>query len=169
VARSAAERAKKISLPTEKKNSAEISKIILPVKKTFLHLCGEFSIVNWLSVVLVQEVEIKILYIARKGDFTGKIEADSVKKALGIWHFAEQIIVLGFDITYCSSGVHNGASTILQQLLDRQLLLLARRHHILELVVRAAFTELFCNTKSPEVTHFKILKTKWSPGGGVGV
>ena len=38
---------------------------------------------------------------------------------------------------------------------------LACCHHILELAVGAAFTELFGDTKSPEVTLFKTLKTSW--------
>jgi hypothetical protein len=96
--------------------------------------------------MLVQEVENKILYIARKGDSTGKMEAESVKKTLGTWYFAKQIIALGFDITGSNSRVHNGAYTIVEQLLDQQLSLLVCRHHILELVVRAAFKELLCNT-----------------------
>ena len=57
--------------------------------------------------------------------------------------------------------IHKGACTGLQQLLGRQILWLACRHHILELVVGAAFTELFGDTKSPEVTLFKLLKTSW--------
>ena len=49
---------------------------------------------------------------------------------------------------------------MLQQLLGRQILWLACRHHILELVVGAAFTELFGDTKSPEVTLFNLLASK---------
>ncbi|KAL5255703.1 hypothetical protein ACHWQZ_G011059 [Mnemiopsis leidyi] len=49
---------------------------------------------------------------------------------------------------------------VVEQLLGKQLLWLACRHHILELVVGAAFTELLGDTKSPQVTFFKTL-TSW--------
>ena len=49
-----------------------------------------------------------------------------------------------------------------EQLLDRQLLWLACRHHILELVIGAAFRSIFGDTKSPVVTLFKTLKTSWN-------
>ena len=117
--------------------------------------------VNRLAVVLIQEMENKILCVAKTEDSTGKTEAETVKKTLDDWEIADRIIAIGFDTTSSNTGVHRGACTILQQLLNRQLLWLACRHHILELVVGAAFTELFGETKSPEVTLFKILKTSW--------
>ena len=84
-----------------------------------------------------------------------------MKKTLDSWEIADKIFAVGFDTTSSNTGVHKGACTILQQLLGRQLLWLACRHHILELVVGAAFTQLFGDTKSPEVTLFKTLKTSW--------
>ena len=53
---------------------------------------------------------------------------------------------------------------LLQEILQRQLLWLACRHHILELLVKAAYNELFGNTKSPEVKLFMLLKdpATWS-------
>ena len=66
------------------------------------------------------------------------------------------------DTTSSNTGVHRGAYALLQQLLDRQLLWLAYRHHILELVIGAAFRSIFGDTKSPEVTLFKTLKTSWN-------
>ena len=112
-------------------------------------------------MVLIQEEENKILCVAKTEDSTGKTEAETVKKTLDDWEIADRIIAIGFDTTSSNTGVHRGACRILQQLLNRQLLWLACRHHILELVVGAAFTELFGETKSSEVTLFKILKTSW--------
>ena len=84
-----------------------------------------------------------------------------MKTTLDDWELTDRIIAIGFDTTSSNTGVHRGACTLLQQLLDRQLLWLACRHHVLELVVGAAFTELFGETKSPEVTLCKVLKTSW--------
>ena len=85
-----------------------------------------------------------------------------MKKALYDWDLSSYIIAFGFDTTSSNTGVHRGACTLLQQLLDRQLLWLACRHHILELVIGAAFRSIFGDTKSPEVTLFKTLKTSWN-------
>ena len=112
-------------------------------------------------MVLVQEKENKILCITKTDDSTGRTEAETIKQTLDSWQLTEKIIACGFDTTSSNTGIHKGACTLLQQLLGRQILWLACRHHILELVVGAAFTELFEDTKSPEVTLFKLLKTSW--------
>ena len=123
---------------------------------------GGFGKVNRLAVVLVQEEENKILCITKTEDSTGKVEAEKVKEVLESWKITEKIIACGFDTTSSNTGVHKGSCTILQQLLQRQLLWLACRHHILEIVIGAAFTELFGESKSPEVPLFKILKNSWN-------
>ena len=112
-----------------------------------------FGKVNRLAIVLVQEDSNKILGIVKTESSTGKAEAEAVKKALDEWEITEKIIACGFDTTSSNTGVRKGACTLLQELLSRQILWLACRHHILELVVGAAFFELFGDTKSPEVTN----------------
>ena len=77
------------------------------------------------------------------------------------WGVAEKIIACGFDTISSNSGVNKGCCVILQTLLNRQILWLACRHHIPELIIGAAFTALFGDTKSPEVTLFKVLKDCW--------
>ena len=42
-----------------------------------------------------------------------------------------------------------------------QLLWLACRHHMLELILKATFFRFFGDTSGPEVTLFKFLKTSW--------
>jgi hypothetical protein len=74
-----------------------------------------------------------------------RLPEDDLK--LDEWELSDQIIVLGFDSTSSNTGDHKG--------LNKQLLWLACRHHILELVIGAAYTKLFVDTKSPEVTLFK--------------
>ena len=120
-----------------------------------------FGKVNRLAVVLVQEDHNQLLCIAKTSDATGRTEAVAVKAALDKWDISTKVIAIGFDTTSSNTGVHRGACTILQQLLERQLLWLACRHHVPELVVGASFTCLFGDTSSPEVTLFKVLKNRW--------
>ena len=105
-----------------------------------------FSSVNRLAVVLVQKEENKILCIASTDDSTGKTEAESVKKSLDDWQLTSYIVSMGFDTTSSNTGFHKGACTLLQQLLDRNLLWMACRHHILELVIGNTFTTLLGDT-----------------------
>ena len=116
---------------------------------------------NRLAVVLVQDEENKILAITKTSNSTGKVEAKKVKEILDNWSVTDKIIACGFDTTAANTGLYKGACTILQQLLRRQILWMACRHHILELVVGSAFKHLFGETNSPEVTLFKIIKSSW--------
>ena len=85
-----------------------------------------------------------------------------MQEILHDWNLTEKIVAVGFDTTSSNTGVHRGACTILQQLLNRQILWMACRHHVLELIVGAAFKHLFGETTSPDVTLFKLLKKKWN-------
>ena len=79
-----------------------------------------------------------------------------------MWEIAEFIIACGFDTTSTNRRVSAGGCKILQDLLNRQILWLACRHHIVELVVRAAFHCIFGKTKSPVEPFCTILREKWS-------
>ena len=123
---------------------------------------GGFEKVNRLAVVLVQEAENQILGMVQTDDATGKVEAEAVKSTLDSWEIAGKIIAIGFDTPWSNTGVHKGSCTILQDLLQRQLLWLACRHHILELILKATFQKLFGNTSGPEESFFKFLKPQWN-------
>lgn len=89
------------------------------------------------------------------------MEAEAVLAALDDWNVKEPIIAMGFDTTSTNTGVHNGACVILQQLLARQLLWLACRHHIPELLLSAAYTTLFGESTSPDIPLFRDLRSCW--------
>ena len=84
-----------------------------------------------------------------------------MKEILNNWNVTEKIIALGFDTTSFNTGIHKGSCTILQQLLERQLLWLACRHHIPERIIAVSFITLFGETKGPDVPLFKTLKNCW--------
>ena len=81
-----------------------------------------------------------------------------MKKALEDWGLKDLIIACGFDTTSSNTGIHKGSCVLLQEMLQRQLLWLACRHHILELLVKAAYHQVFGDTKAPDVKLFSILK-----------
>ena len=85
-----------------------------------------------------------------------------VHAALLDWGVVNRIIACGFDTTSSNTGKFAGSCVILQQLLDHQIAWMACKHHINELVVGAAFKEIFGDTTGPDVTLFKVLKKKWN-------
>ena len=99
--------------------------------------------------------------MSRRQDSTGKVEADAEKEAIKNWGLSEGIIACCFDTTSSNSGINSGSCVLLQQLLNRQLLWLACRHHIPELILKAAFQSLFGKTTSPVETLFSTLKSSW--------
>ena len=116
---------------------------------------------NRLAVVAVQEEENQLLCVTKTEDSTGKVEADAEKEAINNWGLSEGIIACCFDTTSSNSGINSGSCVLLQQLLNRQLLWLACRHHIPELILKAAFQSLFGKTTSPVETLFSTLKSSW--------
>ena len=119
---------------------------------------GGFGSVNRLAVVAVQEDCNQILAIAKTENGTGEVEARAVAGALDEWKLSDKVVASGFDTTSSNTGVHKGGCVILQELLGRQILWLPCRHHILELLLRGAYHEVFGDKKSPTAALFKILK-----------
>ena len=81
---------------------------------------------------------------------------------LEAWGLAGVVTALVFDTTSSNSGVHKGAAKLLEQQLDRKVFYLACRHHILEVVVGAAWEKLFGKVKSPDNPWFKAFKDAWT-------
>jgi hypothetical protein len=68
---------------------------------------------------------------------------------------------MGFDTTASNSGHKKGAAVLLEKLLGRNLIHLACRHHIFELVVSKVFVSLFGPTTAPEIIMFQRFKKVW--------
>ena len=118
---------------------------------------------NRLAVVAVQEKENQLLCITTTDNATGEVEAAAVKEALDNWGISsDTIIASSFDTTSSNTGRKSGSTVLLQKLLNRQLLWLSCRHHIAELILKAAFKSLFGKTTAPSTTLFSTLKSSWA-------
>jgi len=67
-----------------------------------------------------------------------------------------------FDTTSSNTGQLTGACVILEHLLGRPLLHFGCRHHILELVLAAAFGVCTGPSKAPEILVFRRFQEQWS-------
>lgn len=103
----------------------------------------------------------KLLTVATLTDGTGEAQADATFNAIEDWRLAESVVGLCFDTTATNTGRQRGAATRLQRALEKDLLLLACRHHMLELVVRGVAAELFGKTTGPTDKKFSELKDRY--------
>lgn len=103
----------------------------------------------------------KLLAVPKLEKGTGDAQASAVLKALKEWDVADTIVGMCFDTTATNTGRKNGACILLEKHLQKNLLNLACRHHVLEIILRAAFEACFGGSKAPDVILFKKFEEKW--------
>ena len=89
---------------------------------------------------------------------TGEAQATAVDETLKKWDIKNQVQVMCFDTTSSNSGSNNVACVIIEQLIGKYLLYLGCRHHILELVAGAVFSEVLGASSGPKIIMFKNLR-----------
>ena len=93
---------------------------------------------------------------------TGTSQSAASYDLLTTWGLTENVVALVFDTTASNSGVHKGAAKLLEEKLNTKVFYFACRHHILELLVGAAWEAVFGKIKSPDNPWFKGLKDNWA-------
>ena len=78
------------------------------------------------------------------------------------WGINEQVIGMRFDTTSSNNGIHIGACTLIEKLLQKELLYLACCYRIYEIIVSVDFKCCFGLTSSPDVLIFKRFKEQWN-------
>ena len=68
---------------------------------------------------------------------------------------------MSFDTTAPNTGRKQGACVLIEQKLQKNLLYLPCRHHILELLAQTAFTTIMVSTAAPEVLLLKRFQIRW--------
>jgi len=93
---------------------------------------------------------------------TGSEVSSAVYKILLEWSLEDKIQAMVVDTTASNMGRLNGACILLEQKLERQLLLLACRHHMYEIVLAGVFSESKLSVKSgPDIPIFKKFQKNW--------
>jgi len=112
--------------------------------------------------VLISGVGVEqLLGVPKLPSGTGEAQATAVILCLEDWGIVERVVALCFDTTASNTGPHSGACTIIEQKLGRDLLFLGCRHHVMELVVGAAFEVTSGASSGPEVLLYKRFKDYW--------
>ena len=108
----------------------------------------------------------KLLSIPKLPSGTGQITADAVFEIVKSWDLDTHVIdthVIGmcFDTTASNTGRIHGACVLLEQLIGRNLLWMACRHHIFEVLLSDVFTICLGPSTGPEILFFKRLRDHW--------
>ena len=78
------------------------------------------------------------------------------------WDIEDRVVGLSFDTIALNTGNSGGACVLIQRALDRQLLNLACRYHIIELVTDKVFVECIGPSSGPNIQFFSRLSERWS-------
>ena len=96
-----------------------------------------------------------------KGKF-GTTASSAIKNELDSWGCINNVFGMVFDTTNSNTGVKNGACVLLQKWLQRNVLWLACRHHVCEVVLSHVWSSLNIETfKAPNINIFKKLQDNW--------
>ncbi|KAK3931071.1 UvrABC system protein C, partial [Frankliniella fusca] len=113
--------------------------------------------------VLVSGYDVEqILGVPRLESSSGKEQATVTYDLLKEWGLLERTVGTVFDTTSSNTGCHQVACLLLETLMGKKLLHCACRHHVLELVVEAATTDLLGTSKDPRLPFFMKLSTEWN-------
>ncbi|KAI8442258.1 hypothetical protein MSG28_005828 [Choristoneura fumiferana] len=103
----------------------------------------------------------KLLGVPKLTAGTGENTANAVLRLLEEWNVKDQVQAMSFDTTSANTGVRKGACALLEAGIGRNLLWLACRHHILEIILAKIFTLCFGPSSSPEIPLFKRFREVW--------
>lgn len=103
----------------------------------------------------------KLLAVPTIPDGTGQSQARASMQAIEDWHCADNIVGVCYDTTSSNTGRLRGAVVRLEDMLEKRLLRLECRHHVLELVIGAVAAEVFDKqTIGPSDPMFEALKRR---------
>jgi hypothetical protein len=102
----------------------------------------------------------KLLGIPKLQRGTGENAASAVADCVEEWGVLGQIKAMCLNTTATNTGHKSGACILLEQKINKELLWLACRPHILELILSAAFGVVIVGSSGPDVLLFNRFR-KW--------
>jgi len=112
--------------------------------------------------VLVSGVGIsKLLGVPKLSSGTGQAMAKAVVDCLDDWNIRNRVQALSFDTTSSNTGNKLGACTLIEVQIGRELLHLACRQHIIEIVAEKVFTSCNIPSTGPDILLFKPFQQHW--------
>ena len=122
------------------------------------------SVSDRLAILLssLDDGNVKLLGVPKLSSGSGQAAANAVVDNLKTWSCESQVIGMCFDTTAANTGKVKGACKLLEVALGRNLLWLACRHHMFEVLLADVFTACQGPSTGPEIAIFKLLRDNWS-------
>lgn len=115
-----------------------------------------------LPIIVSFEGKEQLLAVPKLESSSGKHQAKAISTALYDWNLNGNVQIMCCDTTASNTGRFNGACVLLEQILERELLLFSCRHHVYELVLKSVFeTKIKQVTSSPDIPIFKKFRDNW--------
>jgi hypothetical protein len=103
----------------------------------------------------------KLLGVPKLAAGTALNEAKAIYDLLQVWKLTDKVQAMSFDTTGVNTGRLGGVCVLLEKKIGRELMWLACRHHVMELILAKVFTLCFGPSSSPDIPIFKRFKTAW--------
>jgi hypothetical protein len=117
--------------------------------------------IDRLPVIATGEGISQLLGVPKIASGTGEAQAVAVKRLLDEWNLSDRVGALCFDTTASNTGKKVGACVLLEKKLQRNVLHLACRHHIIELLMGSAFEQTVGGSSGPAIQLFKRFREQW--------
>jgi len=114
--------------------------------------------VDRLPVLVTRDGIEKLLGVPKVASGTGYNESVAVYNVLESWKLTEKVQALCFDTTSVNIGPFGGVCVLLENKIGRELLWLACRHHVLELILSKVFTLCCGPSSSPYIPIFQEIQ-----------
>ena len=118
--------------------------------------------VDRIAVLVTGNGHEKLLGIPKMEHGTGESQAQACTDAIQKWNLRPQIKGLVFDTTASNTGLRSGACIRIEESLGTELVWIACRHHVMEVILSHVFSCIFGPTSSPETGFFKRFQKEWS-------
>ena len=102
-----------------------------------------------------------LLAIPKLSSSTGANIANALMDTVTSWDLQNCVKALSFDTTASNTGHKGGACVLFERKLQSDLLYLACRHHIHEIMLQEVFTEALGPSSGPDIAIFKRFQACW--------
>lgn len=115
-----------------------------------------------LPIVISYDNKEQLIAVPKLDNSSGSEQAQAVWNAIIDWNLEDKGQILCCDTTASNTGRINGACVLLEQKLNREMLIFACRHHVYELVLKSVFEAKISQvTTSPDIPLFKKFRENW--------
>ncbi|KAG7165343.1 hypothetical protein Hamer_G007156 [Homarus americanus] len=151
-----------------RKQAAETDrKSFSPDEPLLLHWDGKLlpdvqnTTASRIAIVVTFNGQEKLLGVPKKERETGEAQAEACLEAIKSWNVEKLVKGLVFDTTASNTGLHRGACVRIEDELEQELVWIACRHHVLEIMLSDVFSLICGSTGSLETILFKRFKKQW--------